>query len=73
MKVGNKKNLMRVAIIKNESRTNKIFNLHCRVIFLRRNSSATNIPNVLKDQWNTKVAPSHPLTKKNRPCGAEER
>ena len=42
MKVEKKLNLMRVAVIKNESRTNKIFIVEC--FFLRRNSSATNIP-----------------------------
>ena len=35
---------MRVAIIKNESRKNKIFVVEMTLFFLRRNSSATNIP-----------------------------
>ena len=35
---------MRVAIIKNESRKNKIFIVEMMLFFLRRNSSATNIP-----------------------------
>ena len=61
---------MRVAIIKNESRKNKIFIVEMTLFFFTTQLKCHQHTD-RKDQWNTKVAPSHPL-KKIGPAGQKK-